>query len=42
MDKDPGNVRALLIQGQTLLQSGHLTEAIVYLEDAMSKVLPLS
>lgn len=39
IDKDPGNVRALLIQGQTLLHGGRLTEAIGYLEHAISKLL---
>ncbi|KAI5650164.1 hypothetical protein M9H77_36169 [Catharanthus roseus] len=39
LEKDPEHVRALLIMGQTLLQTGLLTEAIEYLERAISKLL---
>ena len=38
LDKDPGNVRALLILGQTLLQKEHYAEAAEFLEKAISKV----
>ena len=36
--KDPENVRALLIIGQTLLQDGSLPEATEYLERTIAKV----
>ncbi|KAG6425749.1 hypothetical protein SASPL_109953 [Salvia splendens] len=39
LDKDPGNVRALLILGQTLLQKEHYAEASEFLEKAISKLL---
>ncbi|XP_042048070.1 ALBINO3-like protein 3, mitochondrial isoform X3 [Salvia splendens] len=39
LDKDPGNVRALLILGQTLLQKEHHAEAAEFLEKAISKLL---
>lgn len=38
LDKDPENVRALIIMGQTLLQDGMLAEAIEHLEHAISRV----
>ncbi|XP_010312846.2 ALBINO3-like protein 2, chloroplastic isoform X1 [Solanum lycopersicum] len=37
--KDPENVRALLIIGQTLLQDGSLPEATEYLERSIAKLL---
>ncbi|XP_049380141.1 ALBINO3-like protein 2, chloroplastic [Solanum stenotomum] len=37
--KDPENVRALLIVGQTLLQDGSLPEATEYLERTIAKLL---
>uniref|UniRef100_A0A0V0IIA7 Putative ALBINO3-like protein 3, mitochondrial-like n=1 Tax=Solanum chacoense TaxID=4108 RepID=A0A0V0IIA7_SOLCH len=39
--KDPENVRALLIVGQTLLQDGSLPEATEYLERTIAKVFLL-
>lgn len=38
LDKDPENVRALIIMGQTQLQDGMLAEAIEHLEHAISRV----
>ncbi|XP_059280464.1 ALBINO3-like protein 2, chloroplastic [Lycium ferocissimum] len=39
LTKDPENVQALLIIGQTLLQDGSLPEATEYLERAIAKLL---
>lgn len=41
LEKDPGNVRALLIMGQTLLQKQDYAEAAECLEKAVSKVVNL-
>ncbi|XP_051118214.1 ALBINO3-like protein 2, chloroplastic [Andrographis paniculata] len=38
LEKDPGNVRALLIMGQTLIQNKQFAEAVDYLEKAISKL----
>lgn len=38
LDKDPENVRALIIMGQTQLQDGMLAEAIEHLEHAISRL----
>ncbi|GER28335.1 cytochrome oxidase biogenesis protein [Striga asiatica] len=39
LTKDPGNVRALLIMGQTVLQDKQYAEAAGWLENAVSKLL---
>ncbi|EPS69471.1 hypothetical protein M569_05294, partial [Genlisea aurea] len=39
LEKDPANIRALLILGQTLLQNKQLSEAVECLEAAISKLI---
>ncbi|PON45493.1 Membrane insertase [Parasponia andersonii] len=39
LTKDPESTRGLILMGQTLMQKGMLTEAIEYLERAISKIL---
>ncbi|PON36601.1 Membrane insertase [Trema orientale] len=39
LTKDPESTRGLILMGQTLMQKGILTEAIEYLERAISKIL---